>query len=107
MGRPNPARVAMRRRSQYRSRPQPATGGLPMGLHREPDIAKQCVVVVGEDCVPIELVVIGVLQTDAHISPRPPWRLAGNEGDVGDLEDVAVAVWTTSASRVVRIQSRV
>src|ERR1039458_2011705 len=105
MGRPNPARVAMRRRSQYRSRPQPATGGLPMGLHCEPDIAKQCVVVVGEDRVPIELVVVGVLQTDAHISPRSPWRLAANERDVGDLGDVATAIW--AISRVTRIQSRV
>src|ERR1035437_3518628 len=107
MGRPNPARVAMRRRSQYRSRPQPATGGLPMGLHREPDIAKQCIVVVGEDRVPIELVVIGVLQADAHISPRPPWRLADAERDIGDLRNKAVAVWTASTSRVIKIQRRI
>ena len=74
-----------------------------MGLHREPDIAKQCVVVVGEDCVPIELVVVGVLQADAHISPRPPWRLAANERDIGDLEDVAVAVWTAVTIQLDRI----
>ena len=53
---------------------------------------EQGVIVVGADRGAIELVVVGVLQADAGVEPRPAKRLAGAERDVGDLGHPAVAV---------------
>src|SRR5450759_1519553 len=78
---------------------------MPMGLHRKPKIGEQRVVIMREYSVSIEFVVVSVLEPNARISPRPSWRLAANERDIGDLEDIAVAVWTKSG--VVCIQRRV
>ena len=72
----------------------------PRGLHRKPNISEQQIVIVSEYCVSIKLIVVRVLETYAHISPRPDGCAAGNKGGVGYLEDVAVGVWATSTSRI-------
>ena len=75
-------------------------------LKREPDIGEQRIIIVRRCSVSIELVVVGVLQSDAHISPRPHWRPTVNERNVGNLEDVAVAIRTTCTSRITAVQLR-
>jgi hypothetical protein len=49
------------------------------------------VILVGAHRRAVELVVVGVLETDAGVEPRPAWRLAGAERDVGECADEAVA----------------
>jgi hypothetical protein len=61
-------------------------------LPGKPSIEEQRVVVMGADRGPIKLVVEGVLQTDACIEPRPDWRGARHERNIGDLCDPSVAV---------------
>ena len=46
---------------------------------------EQRIVVLGADRGAVELVVVGVLQADAGVEPRPARRLADSERDVGDL----------------------
>ena len=53
---------------------------------------EQGVFVVGASRRAVEFVVVGVLQTDACIEPRPTRRLADTERDVGDFGREAVAV---------------
>src|ERR1700676_2785404 len=67
-------------------------------LHGKPGMKEQRVVVVGADRGAVEFVVIGVLQADAGIEPRPAHRLAEPERDVGDLGRPAVAVRGQGAS---------
>ena len=76
-------------------------------LHREPKVCEQRIVIVCRDSVPIELVVVGVLQSDAHIGPWPTWRLASHERNVGDLEDKAVAVWAAGSVRRLQLTATI
>src|SRR5579862_2696169 len=67
------------------------------GLHRDPRVEEQRVVIVGVDRRAVELVVICVLKTDTSIGPRPYRRIAVDERYVGDLRNKSVAVWAKAA----------
>src|SRR5215471_14365408 len=67
---------------------------------------EECVVIAGVVPGAVELVVGGILETDACVGPRPSRRLADAERDVGDLSLEAVAVWAVSACEA-RKQDRV
>src|SRR6516162_852986 len=61
-------------------------------LEGNPGMEEQRVVILGADRGAVKLVVIGVLQADAGIEPRPAERFAHPEWDVGDLGYPAVAI---------------
>src|SRR5215468_5894254 len=59
--------------------------------HRQPDVGEQRIVGRRASASAVELLVPGVLQSDARIKPRPPRREAADEWNIGDLGDPAVS----------------
>ena len=62
--------------------------------HRQPDVSEQRVVGRGADASAVEPIVPGILQPDARVEPRPAWREAADEWDIGDFGDPAVGIRT-------------
>src|SRR5450631_2776100 len=67
---------------------------------------EQRIVGAGADGGAVELVVDRVLKSNTSIGPRPAWRLAGAERDIGNLRNEAVAIRAKGAGEVL-IQDRV
>src|SRR6516165_2724198 len=62
--------------------------------HRQPHVSEQRVVGRCTDASAVEPIVPGILQPDARVEPRPAWREAADEWDIGDFGDPAARIRT-------------
>src|SRR6516225_12208999 len=87
---PKPSTAKLRRLRALLPSLRPLRSLTASDSHRQPHVSEQRVVGRCTDASAVEPVIPGILQPDARVEPRPAWREAADEWDIGDFGDPAV-----------------
>src|SRR6516164_9978963 len=91
---PKPSTAKLRRLRALLPSLRPLRSLTASDSHRQPHVSEQRVVGRGAEASAVEPIVPGILQPDARVEPRPAWREAADEWDIGDFGDPAARIRT-------------